>query len=584
MSPLSRACIRLREALSRLEAKPIRKFTLIALLLTVVIEALSRHELFGGIAFLFTEPLMFTYNLLIILFTLSLALFFPKRNFVLFLVSLLWLVLGITNCILLFFATIPLGFTDIFLLGSVLGILDVYLSTFDLVLICVLLALSTVCVVLMWRRSEKKPVKLWRSSVCLGKLGLGLIVLSLCTSNAAAFSDSFANLADAYEDFGFVYCFSTSVVDRGVSKPDDYSEERIEAIRAGLRKDPNAAVMPDIIFVQLESFFDPSRYKGVTLSENPIPVFTELRKTCSNGDLTVPVLGAGTANTEFETLTGMSLDYFGAGEYPYETVLKSSTCESLAYALREAGYSSTAIHNNTRTFYGRDLVFANLGFDRFVSVEDMENVSYNPTGWANDDVLTEEILSALDESDGSDFIYTISVQAHGKYTEAEEKYCAFGAEGVENEDPDAGDPTVSWEYFATQLAGTDAFIGELVDALEERGEPAVVVLFGDHLPNLDINKSKLDNYNLFKTEYLIWSNMRLEKIDRDLSAYQLGAYVEGRLGLSLGTLEALHQKYSYDANSAEYLSAIELLEYDMLYGNRYAYGEQGPYAPTQLSR
>ena len=74
-------------------------------------------------------------------------------------------------------------------------------------------------------------------------------------------------------------------------------------------------------------------------------------------------MGAGTANTEFEILTGMTLDYFGAGEYPYKTVLQDETCESMAYNLRELGYRTGVLHNNTGSFYSRNKVFANLGFD-----------------------------------------------------------------------------------------------------------------------------------------------------------------------------------------------------------------------------
>ena len=62
----------------------------------------------------------------------------------------------------------------------------------------------------------------------------------------------------------------------------------------------------------------------------------------SSGYFEVPVVGAGTANTEFETIVGMNLHYFGPGEYPYKTVLKKTTCESMAYALKKIGYRAHA--------------------------------------------------------------------------------------------------------------------------------------------------------------------------------------------------------------------------------------------------
>ena len=140
--------------------------------------------------------------------------------------------------------------------------------------------------------------------------------------------------------------------------------------------------------VQLESFIDPNRLEGFTYSENPVPVFTELKENYTSGYLSVPAIGAGTANTEFEVLTGMSLDYFGPGEYPYKTILQQSTCESIAYNLKELGLGTHVIHNNTGTFYDRHLVFPNLGFDSFTSLEYMNHVDKNPLGWAKDTILT----------------------------------------------------------------------------------------------------------------------------------------------------------------------------------------------------
>ena len=77
--------------------------------------------------------------------------------------------------------------------------------------------------------------------------------------------------------------------------------------------------------------------------------------------LTVPVVGAGTANTEFEVLTGMSSRFFGPGEYPFQTCLKDQTVESVAYDLKENGYATHAIHNHRAAFYSRNEVYPQSG-------------------------------------------------------------------------------------------------------------------------------------------------------------------------------------------------------------------------------
>ena len=122
---------------------------------------------------------------------------------------------------------------------------------------------------------------------------------------------------------------------------------------------------PNIIMLQLESIINPTHMIDLEFSEDPVPNFRKLKEQFSSGYLKVPSVGAGTANTEFEVISGMNLEFFGAGEYPYKTILRKTTAESINYDLKDLGYSTHAIHNNKGTFYTRQKVFKMLGFDTF---------------------------------------------------------------------------------------------------------------------------------------------------------------------------------------------------------------------------
>ena len=112
----------------------------------------------------------------------------------------------------------------------------------------------------------------------------------------------------------------------------------------------------------------------------------------SSGYFKVPSVGAGTANTEFEVLTGMSMRFFGPGEYPYKTYAKTRTLESAASALKGLGYGAEALHNNGGNFYSRAQVFNNMGFDHYTSKEFMNILQTTPKGWATDDILVPNIM------------------------------------------------------------------------------------------------------------------------------------------------------------------------------------------------
>ena len=557
---------------------------LISVLLILVIEVLSRHSLTDGIRCVWDHPFLILLSAAILTAFYALALLVPKRNFVWLCITVVIVGLAVTNSILLCFRITPLAATDIALLTSVFEIMGIYLTVWQIILL-VLLVLVVIAGLIYLGIRMKKQVYHPLLAVCNAVISILAVVLMIHIGDARGWLQTeFANLPDAYADNGFVYCFTRSLFDRGISKPDTYDEDTVDNILEDMKKQKTNEVeeKPNIIFIQLESFMDLKRMQGVTYSEEPTPVYSSLRKTCPGGFLKVPSVGAGTANTEFEILTGMTLDYFGAGEYPYKTVLQDETCESMAYNLRELGYRTGVLHNNTGSFYSRNKVFANLGFDYFVSSEYMENLSYNPIGWAKDKVLTGQIQHILKATSEPDLIYTITVQDHGKYpTELLEnphiKVSGFAPEDEERQN--------AFTYYVNQCHETDAFLGSLIATLNAFEEPVVLVLYGDHLPNLDITEEELASGNLFQTEYVIWSNKKmledyeLSKKNENLYAYQLSAHVLKLFGMNNGLLTKFHQMYhNYD----NYKSNLKILQYDMLYGKKEVYDGLSPYEPTDL--
>ena len=573
---------RLRNFFDRIKKRPVLLTGCVALVLNIIVESLSRRSVYGCLKYMIDQPLVFLYNALIIMLTLCIAMFTKKRLFTYAFISILWLASGITNFVMLGFRTTPFAATDLSVLDSAIELVNIYFTPIQIIMLAIGILLIIAAIIFMWLKCPKEKIHFFRSAITVASIVLIFVATTNASIKANAISTSFGNLAEAYEQYGFAYCFSCSIVDTGIDKPSDYSEEAMDKIIEKLGDSSSASadeagdtVKPNVIVIQLESFFDPGNLKDMSFSSNPVPVFSQLKKNYSSGYLTVPALGAGTANTEFEVLTGMSTDFFGAGEYPFKTVLKSSVSESLPYNLEELGYSSHAIHNHTSTFYGRNTVYSNLGFDSFSGIEYMNNLEYTPLGWAKDNVLTSEIMKALNSTSSQDFVFTVSVQAHGRYpSNIADEDQSINVYGIEDETRKA-----EFEYYITQIHETDAFIGSLISSLENYNEPVVLVLYGDHLPSLGITNEELVNGSMYQTEYVIWNNMGLEKQDCDLSAYQLSSHVMKLLGYNNGLLTKFHQKCSIDE---DYQHDLELLEYDMLYGNKYVYNCTDAYTPSAI--
>ena len=561
---------------------------LTALVITLVVELFNHKTFTSGPASFFSfvihHPLALLVDLLIVLCTLAPALFFRRRVFWCTMVSILWLIAGGVNGFILLNRMTPFTTADLTVLNTGLDTLPNYLSTGYIVLLAAALVIALLGLILLfWKGPRNKLPR--RRRLITGALSLAIVCAAWAGCQSLAFytgqlSTTFANLAFAYEDYGFSYCFLQTWLNKGVHRPSDYSASSVSRITKKLEEATADAAAPqtdvNVIFVQLESFIDPAMITDLTLSDVAAPNWEALKESYSTGYLTVPVVGAGTANTECEVLTGMSTRLFGPGEYPYETCLMNQTVETTAYNLKELGYAAHAIHNHRATFYNRNEVYANLGFDDFTALEYMPKVSMIPKNWAKDSILTSQILKALDVTeDQMDFVFTVSVQGHGKYPTSQ----ILENLAITVIDCPDEDYRYAIEYYVNQVREMDVFIGNLVDSLSKREEKTVLVLYGDHLPALNLEASDMASSTLYRTEYIIWDNFGLAKEDEDLAAYQLSSAVMERLGISNGILNAYHQVYQGESS---YQSGLQTLQYDMLYGQRYAWGGVSPYAPTDL--
>ena len=552
----------------------------VPVLLELVIESLNRKSVTDCIQYMLERPLLFIFNTLIIMLTVSIALFFKREIFVFTTISVVWLIFGIVNFVILQFRVTPFSAVDITLLESAISVSGHYLNVLNIAMIFFAAIVVVVSIICLYRKAPKHThttqKKIIVSGIAVALIAFAIFFLRHQSNSVQALATNYTNISEAYENYGFVYCFTNSILDTGIGEPEDYSEERVAEILNNLpEKKAAPEKKPNIIFIQLESFFDVDEMKNLKLSKDAIPNFHRLQEKYSSGLLTVPTVGAGTVNTEFEVLTGMSQRDFGTSEYPYKTVLRNTTSESICYDLKELGYQSHCVHNNEGTFYGRNKVFVNLGFDTFTSMEFMNGLEDNPNGWKKDGILTEEILDTLDSTKGPDFTLGITVQSHGKYQGFEVENAPVQV--LQAPDEDLKD---AYLYYVNQLYEVDQMIGELLDALEKRKEDSILVLYGDHLPSLDIEKEDLYDSNLYQTQYVVWDNMGLSRKEKNVTSYQLYPEILGRVGIHEGNITRFHQGALWRTKS--YHEDLKVLEYDMLYGENYAFQGQKPYQPTEL--
>ena len=551
---------------------------LLACIINFAIEAISRHSIVEGWTYMTESPLVFLYNAFMIFVTFSIVYLFKRRVFTRILIGVFWMVIGVANGYMLLKRVTPFNAQDLKVASDGLTLINNYFDGFEIVILIVGIVAVVVWVISMWRRGGQYSGKIHRVRALIG-IGIWAAVYMVVANQAVdkrIVSTYFGNIAFAYEDYGLPYCFMASIFNTGIDEPDGYSKETMEKInkdgkltKSTISNKKTKKEKPNILFVQLESYFDVDEAEFFKTSQDACPNLHKMYKKYSSGYFKVPSVGAGTANTEFEVLTGMNLRYFGPGEYPYKTMLKENTCESAATALAKLGYGTHSLHNNGGNFYSRARVFNNIGFDSFTSKEFMNILQLTENGWAKDSVLVKHIMDSMDSTKGNDFVFTVSVQGHGDYPEEKVlqnpkiKVSGIEDEALKNK----------WEYYVNQVYEMDQFAGNLIKAVEKRKEPTVVVFYGDHLPTMGLKAEDLKGRYLYNTNYVIWDNVGLKKKDRNIPSYQIMADVFERLGIHSGTVFNYHQERRQTKN---YQSDLELLQYDILYGKQYVYNGENP--------
>ncbi len=271
---------------------------------------------------------------------------------------------------------------------------------------------------------------------------------------------------------------------KGERKPDRAAAARlIEQSTPALLQSmqvPTAGELPDIVVVQSESFFDPRIMRGYEGS-NFTPNLRRLAAHGSSGKLHVPTFGGGTIRTEFEVLTGLSLRYFDNLQFPY-LQMSHKALPGLVRTLSRHGYRTTALHGNDPAFWNRTTAFKAIGFDRFVSQSSFPPTATNDGQYMADSAMTDEIMVQLQDDGPPQFIFAISIEAHGPYdiepAHVAERDAIPVPEGITGRDK------LELQTYLYHLKHADAELGRLAKLLARRQRPSVLLFYGDHLPAL----------------------------------------------------------------------------------------------------
>lgn len=349
---------------------------------------------------------------------------------------------------------------------------------------------------------------------------------------------------------GFLLNFMAALRYSFVSEPEDYShtevEEIVEFVEGLDEPEPLAPQTPEnLIVIMNESFADmQASFPQLELSEDPLTFFHSLKENTIRGTILSPVSGGGTANVEYEFLTGGSLAFLPAGTVAYQ-LFTYDGLPSLSSQLKDAGYYNVAFHPYLSSGWNRTSVYKWLKFDRQLYDEDVKD-PYIIREYISDFSDYEQLYQLTDEIDQPTFIFNVTMQNHSGYSQGWNNLgkTVRVTGGAKNTYP-------AIQYFSL-MKESDRALQELIEHYSASDERTMVVFFGDHQPPLgtdfykDLYVKELDDRTTeevmqeYEAPFFIWANYDIPEADGlRISSNYLGALAAQAAGYELTEFQTM---------------------------------------------
>lgn len=471
------------------------------------------------------------YNILLafVLFT-ALSFFLWNGRALLTVGTTLCVVIGIAEYYILEFRGTPLVISDLKSIGTAFDVGGAYRFDITMAMISAVLILTGVLLL---------ETKIQFVKYSLRERMAVLLLFVLLSTGSFVYLDRqnvsttgknggfFWNMSGAYQRYGFLVGTYIYMNYQAVEKPEGYTKEAAAKIlaEADALAEKNSSKAPEekqkfpnIIAIMNESWTDFASVGGVETTEPVLPFIDSLQENTIRGSMAVSVFGAGTANTEFEFLTGNTTGFLPIGSIPYQAYIKKPLF-SLASYLKEFDYTTFACHYAKAANWNREQVYPLLGFDSFEAIEDvreLEQIHGYPSDKENYRELIRNYEDWKEHGDTEHFFgFNVTIQNHGGYYS--------GWRRASNPQLAIGDMGGDVQEYLSLLQETDEAFEELVRYFEKEEEPTIILMFGDHWPRLNndfismltsqagklgpLSRSQLK----YTTPYLLWANYDIEE-------------------------------------------------------------------------
>ena len=325
------------------------------------------------------------------------------------------------------------------------------------------------------------------------------------------------------KNYGMTYSFYINVRLMSLQKPDNYNSRELQATLESVPKS-RGEDLPNILVIMNESLSDLSAVGDFNTNIPYMPYINSLKKDTVRGELLVSPFGGYTCNSEFELLSGATMGLLPQGSAPYLQYLTKEMNYAMPAYLKSLGYKTTAFHPYYARGWNREKVYGLMGFDEFISIENMDeyidkNYIRKVRGYISDETSYDVVKNIFNEKKDNEklFLFNITMQNHGGYTHTDYR-SVVKLRGMSKHYPAA-------EQYLTLVKESDDDFKDLINYFSKWDEKLVILMFGDHMPAIEqefyeeLKGKPLSEWtseemaSRYKVPFLIWANYDIEEKD-----------------------------------------------------------------------
>ncbi|MCC8100888.1 MAG: LTA synthase family protein [Clostridiales bacterium] len=492
--------------------------------------------------------------------------------------------IGIINCFVISFRGMAISATDLFSIGTAAAVASEYTYTLDWYMVMEILFTLLICTIsLKLRGGRMMP---------LAARGVFLALVAVLAGGYYYLCGKTTFLEDhdirsegfthqlRYKKYDMIFTTLTTCFYLVVDKPEGYSLEAVQEIAAEYvtsedgadvsgddssdadaadasgdadvsgtadtetaTSDDDTDATPNLIVIMNESWADYTDIgNGLELSEDYMPFIRSLTENTIKGTAYSSVFGGNTPNSEYEFLTGNTMAFLPTSSVGFNLFVRGNL-PSLASQLGSLGYYTLAMHPYRGTNYRRNIVYPQIGFDTYYTRDDFD-YPYKIRNYISDETLFDRIIVEYEENLDSGnplFSYNVTIQNHGGYYSSNTKNLDMEIEVLNTEFS-----TTRAEIYVNLVKATDDAFKQLIEYFEEVKEPTIIVMFGDHQPDIgdgayeyllggtedDLTGEAL--MEKYKVPFIIWANYDIEEETIEATSLNyLYSIMADRLGLSM---------------------------------------------------